>query len=189
MIEVDFSPIHAIAHTFFTFTFRNASTISVSVESRREVGEDYTPTKGMFRTYELIYIWGSETDNIARRIIWQKDPTSMYPIRIDNATLQALFLRLVVDTNDLVEHPRFYNSLFSTCTSNLLDAARGVSKKRLPWTVARFLPGYSAGYLHKNNLIITNVTEDLLAGHFRINNATTSTLTFSQDIRSYLASK
>ena len=56
-----------MAHTIMTFEMGDGSRVSCSIEVRREKGERYHPIKGMFRQYELIYVWATERDVIGVR--------------------------------------------------------------------------------------------------------------------------
>ena len=41
------------AHTFFSFEFEDNQFVSISVEIRKEQGEDFSALKGLFKQYEL----------------------------------------------------------------------------------------------------------------------------------------
>ena len=56
-----------IAHTLISFEFEDGRRLACSIEVRREAGEVYHPLKGMLRQYELLYIWGTESDVIGVR--------------------------------------------------------------------------------------------------------------------------
>lgn len=162
---ITLSDFKGIAHTFFEFEFVNSTKITVSVEARREVGEEYSIWLGMLHSFEVFYVWSPVTDSVARRQIWQKPLMISYKIKADDTILRALFLQLITDTNDLQKNPRYYNTLFSTCTSNLLDAARDVYPN-LPWTISRFFPGYATEYLYNLDLIDTNLTLEKLESDY-----------------------
>ena len=44
-----------IANTFVSFNFDNASPVCISIETRPEQGEEYSPLASLFKQYELIY--------------------------------------------------------------------------------------------------------------------------------------
>src|SRR6266850_3345406 len=64
----------AIAHIMVSFGFEEHDFVTVSIETRKEVGETYDTIKGFFRQYELIYIVGDERDLIRLRTNYRKDP-------------------------------------------------------------------------------------------------------------------
>ena len=63
-----FDPRHRqMAHTILSFQFEDGRRLACSIEVRREQGEKYHPVKGLFREYELIYVWATESDVIGVR--------------------------------------------------------------------------------------------------------------------------
>ena len=64
----------AIAHIMLSFGFAGRDYVTVSIETRKEVGESYDTIRGFFRQYELIYIVGDERDLIRLRTNYRKDP-------------------------------------------------------------------------------------------------------------------
>jgi hypothetical protein len=68
------------AHAFVSFGFRDGEHIAVSVEARREVGEEYGLVPGVLRRFELAYIVGTERDLIGRRALFDGDDVFLYPI-------------------------------------------------------------------------------------------------------------
>src|SRR5918993_5134076 len=45
-----------VGHTFLSFIFDNAPPLSISIETRPEVGEGFDPLASMFKQFELIYV-------------------------------------------------------------------------------------------------------------------------------------
>jgi len=45
-----------IAHIFLSFGFEDTDYLAVSIETRKEAGEDYSTFKGFFKQYELYYV-------------------------------------------------------------------------------------------------------------------------------------
>ena len=62
-----------IGHTFLSFIFDNAPPLSISIETRPEVGEGFAPIPSMFKQFELIYIVGEERDLVGVRTNHQPD--------------------------------------------------------------------------------------------------------------------
>ncbi|HWX29691.1 MAG TPA: DUF4105 domain-containing protein [Steroidobacteraceae bacterium] len=50
-----------VGHTFLSFIFDNAPPLSISIETRPEVGEGFNPVASLFKQFELIYVVGDET--------------------------------------------------------------------------------------------------------------------------------
>src|SRR5262249_43755194 len=45
-----------VGHTFLSFIFDNAPPLSISIETRPEVGEGFDPVASLFKQFELIYV-------------------------------------------------------------------------------------------------------------------------------------
>ena len=61
-----------IAHTFLVFEFPErygeGRWLGLSVETRREVGEEYSLVGGVLRDFEVTHIWAVEEDLVRRRV-------------------------------------------------------------------------------------------------------------------------
>src|SRR3989344_8841995 len=148
-----FSQWKAVGHTFLTVELADGSGYSFSVEARREKGEKYSAFLGLFRKCELAYTWGTERDFITRRLLYLKHPVRMYPLSIDAEGAQTLFTALIEKTNDVAEHPRFYNTLTANCTSVLADIANDITPGTIPYDISWNLPGSSDQFLARIGLI------------------------------------
>jgi hypothetical protein len=56
-----------VGHTFVSFIFDNAPPLSISIETRPEVGEGFAPVASLFKQFELIYVIGDERDLVRVR--------------------------------------------------------------------------------------------------------------------------
>jgi hypothetical protein len=148
-----FGEWQGIGHTFFVFTFTNGSSVSVSVEARREADESYSAIKGLLNNYELWYGWGSAADFLSRRAVFYGEELNMYPLDISTTTAQGLFLDLARTTEKLETKADFYNTLLSNCAEVLVRAANRVNKDAIPWTFAQIFPGYADDKLYELGLI------------------------------------
>ncbi len=54
-------------HTFVSFGFEGGEQLACSVETRKEVGEEYSTFGGLYKRFELIYIFADERDVIGLR--------------------------------------------------------------------------------------------------------------------------
>jgi hypothetical protein len=188
-VEVPFSGWDGIAHTMLTFDFRDAEPLTISIEARRENGEDFSTIQGLFNEYELLYVWSTEHDALTRRAVHENDALYMYPLAVSDTYAQALFTVLVERTNAIYEEPQFYNTLASNCTNLLADAANAATTTPLPWHISRLLPGYADAYLHKQGLFDTQLNFPTAKITYRVD-AHVATLAnteqFSEAIRALL---
>jgi hypothetical protein len=168
-----FSNYEGIAHTMLTFGFKDESQIAISIEIRKEKGETYSPLKGLFNEYETMYVIGDETDLINLRTNHRNDDTYLYPIKISNESLKKLFIAMLEKTNKLYNEPEFYNTLTSTCTTELAKHANENTNQSInKFHPKVLLPGYSDKLLLELGLINTNLTinqYDKLRENFEIN--------------------
>ena len=181
-----FSDFGGTAHTFLSFGFEEEY-VALSVEIRKEKGETYSPIKGLFNKYELMYVWGSETDLIKLRSNYRKDEVFLYPVNTTIKRTKDVFIDAIKRTNKLKESPEFYHSITNTCTTNIARHANAAVPKRIPYLkVGMFLPGYSDKLAYNLGIINTTLPYEEIRGHFQINNNANNdsiNLPFSQKIR------
>lgn len=154
-----FASWKAVGHTFLAFELADGSTIAFSVEARREVGEEYSAARGLLRTYELTYQWGTERDFVTRRLVYLNHPLRLYPLTLSPEASRALFVSLATETNTLADTPRFYNTLGANCTNVLAHIVNQHYLGTLPYDLSWNLTGYADTYLMKEGLI--EVTESV----------------------------
>ncbi len=136
------------AHTYLVFDFGEES-IGLSIEARKEKGESYSSVRGLFNTYELIYVWATAEDHDTRRTDLYQNGLESHRLVMTHSEQEALLRSLLEDSMNLVEHPRFYNTLFDNCTSLLAKNSNSISFERIPWHYSFILTGFSVSYLEK----------------------------------------
>jgi hypothetical protein len=159
----------AAAHTYFVFDFTDAEPIAFSIEARRERGEKYDGLSGMLGKYELAYLWGTEADFTAKRVLMEKNQVYMFPVEAPAAFGKALFLELAQATEELRQKPKLYNTLTSNCTNNLADHANSVTPSAIPFHYSRILTGLSAEYVHRLGYLDSSSSFPELKERHRIN--------------------
>lgn len=184
-----FSGIPGSAHTFLSFEFENNQFVSISVEIRKEKGESYDPIKGLFNTYELMYVIADERDVIKLRSNYRKDLVYVYPINTTVEKARDLFLDMIKRANDLSQHPEFYNTITNTCTTNIVTHVNKITPKRVPFFNLRILlPENSDKLAYDLGLIDTDLSfEDARVRYFINDRALTyaDDPNFSLRIREY----
>jgi hypothetical protein len=181
----------AIAHIMVSFGFADHDFVTVSIETRKEVGEMYDTIKGFFRQYELIYIVGDERDLIRLRTNYRKDPPEdayLYRTNIPPEYVRRLFLSYVQEINELKERAEFYNTLTTNGTTNVLMHTRvNPGKRTYSWKV--LLSGYTPLYAYELGRLDTSLPFDELKRRSHINAAARAgeqAADFSQRIRAGL---
>ena len=155
-----------MAHTFLSFGFSDGTYLSISVEIRKERGEIFSPLKGLFGTYELMYVIADEHDVLPLRAIHRKDPVYLYPIRVSEESARELFVSMLKRADSLSTHPEFYNTLTNTCTTNIVDHMNTLTEKRAPFDIRIYMPAFSDRFAFERGLIDTTASmETLRATH------------------------
>lgn len=123
--------LKTIVHTLVSFGFDDGSYLCISIETREEVGEEYSSIKGFFRQYELIYVVADERDLVRLRTNYRQGET-VYLYRIQGESLQVLreiLLDYFTHINRLKIEPEWYNALTGNCTTQIRGHTRPYAGK------------------------------------------------------------
>ncbi len=187
LVLESFSRFDAVAHTLLSFGFSDGRYLAISIEARIPEGEHYDLLRGLFKSFELVYLFGDERDLIARRAFVLDHDVYLYPIRATPEVIRELLLSYLRAADKLVEEPRFYNSLFDNCTSGIVKHVTEVDPSALSrYTVAQVAPGWSDRILYSRDLIETELPFERLRSHFNVKEKATKFVTdpdFSRKIR------
>jgi hypothetical protein len=162
----------AIAHLFISFGFGDDH-LAISIEARKEKGEGYSSAKGFFRQYELYYVVADERDVVRVRTNYRKDPPEdvyVYPLRVPRENMRRVFLEYMRKLNGLREHPEFYNTLTTNCTTAILMNAR-VNPDSLPLSWKVILSGYTPAYVYESGRMDRSLSFEELQRRSRVNAA------------------
>ena len=159
----------APAHTFVSFGFTGGRFIAISVEARREVGESYSILKGLFNSYELMYVIGDERDLIGKRVMVDGDDTWVYPVHASKPAIREMFRSMLFRAQRLEDDPEFYNSLFNSCTSNLVRHVNAIAPGRIPAGVKVLLPGYTDEVASRLGLIDSATSLEAIRQRYLVN--------------------
>ena len=146
----------ATAHIMVSFGFQDQDYLAVSIETRKEKGESYSTLAGFFRRYELYYVVADERDVIGVRTTYRQpqEDVYVYRTRTPQRNIRRSFLDYIRAMNDLCEHPRFYNTLTTNCTTTILTHTR-VNPESPPMSWKILLSGYVPDYLYQLGRIDT----------------------------------
>lgn len=169
------------AHTLLSFEFEDNEFVSISVEIRKEQGESFSPIKGLLRQYELVYVIADERDVIKLRSNYRKDNVYLYPIKTTKEKTRELFVSMLERANKLGNEPEFYNTLTSTCTTNLVDHVNLLSEGKVPFSFKTLMPAYADEYALTLGLIDDEETDiEKLRAKYKINEKAEK---FADDVR------
>jgi hypothetical protein len=124
----------AIAHTIMSFGFTGDRYVAISIETRKEKGEDYSAVRGFFKLYEITYVVADERDVVRLRTNFRGEQVYLYRMRVPAEDVRVLFVNYLRYVNGLRERPVWYNALTHNCTT----AIRG----HRPPTRPRVLTGW-----------------------------------------------
>lgn len=157
------------AHTLLSFGFEDGSYVAISVEIRKEKGESFSPIKGVLRQYELVYVIADERDVIKLRSNYRKDDVFLYPVKTTKENMRKLFVSMLERANKLATEPEFYNTLTSTCTTNLVAHVNDIVPGRVPFSYKVLMPAYSDELARAIGLIDDSLSIEDLRAKYRIN--------------------
>ncbi len=165
-----FSDWEGAAHTFLSFGFSDGQYVSVSIEIRKEEGEEFSAWKGLLRQYEIMYVVADERDVIALRANHRKDDVYLYPVRASAEQMRSLFISMLERANALSAQPEFYNTLTNTCTTGIVRHLNELVEEDISlWDRRVLAPGYSDTLAFDLGLIDTDLPVEEIRRRFRIN--------------------
>lgn len=180
-----------VGHTFLSFIFDNAPPLSISIETRPEIGEGFAPIASMFKQFELIYVVGSERDVVGVRTNHRSEPTYLYRLNTSADDARRLLLVYLARINELADRPEFYHLLSNSCTINIVRYANAAGRVgRLD--IRHVLNGLFDSYLYRSGRLDTTLPFDELRRRSLINQAAQAAdgaADFSQRIRASLPAK
>ena len=130
-----------IAHTIMSWGFEGGQYLAVSIETRKEKGEEYSALRGFFRQYELTFVVADERDVVRLRTNFRGEDVYVYQLDVPPADARTLLLKYLRAVNDLREHPQWYNALTDNCTTAIRRLA-GSDSRRSWWSWKLFLNGH-----------------------------------------------
>jgi Domain of unknown function (DUF4105) len=138
----------AIAHMLISFGFEDGQYLAFSVEIRRELNESFSELGGFFKQFELSIIACEERDVVRVRTNVRREDAFLYRLNMPRSAMRSLFLGYLAQANDLVETPRFYNTITTNCTTLVYEMLkRIVGRLPLDWRV--LITGYLPAYVHR----------------------------------------
>jgi len=138
-----FSSMKGMAHIMLSFEFKDGNHLTASFECRRRKGQRYDPWKGLWRNYELCLVWGTERDLIGLRTNVRGNKVHLYRVTSTPEKKKALFLELCHRSQQLTTNAEWYNSLFTTCLTSIVQQVNRITPNRIPLTWRYLLPGHS----------------------------------------------
>jgi hypothetical protein len=168
-----------------SFIFDNAPPLSISIETRPEVGEGFAPIASLFKQFELIYVVGDERDLVGVRTNHRNEAVYLYRLNTSADDARRLLLVYLARINELADEPEFYHLLSNSCTINIVRYANAAGR----FDIRHLLNGLVDSYLYHSGRVDTTLPFDELRRRSLINEvaqAADGAPDFSQRIRASL---
>jgi len=159
-----------VGHTFLSFVFDNAPPLSISIETRPQVGEGFDPIASMFKQFELIYVVGEERDLVGVRTNHRREAVYLYPLNSPAENARRLLLIYLERINELADRPEFYHLLSNSCTINIVRYANAAGRVGR-FDIRHLLNGLVDSYLYHSGRVDTTLPFDELRRRSLINEA------------------
>ncbi|MEE1654595.1 DUF4105 domain-containing protein [Microvirga sp. CF3062] len=177
-----------VGHTFVSFIFDNAPPLSISIETRPEVGEGFNPLASLFKQFELIYVVGDERDIVGVRTNHRDETVYLYRLNTSAENARQLLLVYLERINELADRPEFYHLLSNSCTINIIRYANAAGREGR-FDIRHLFNGLIDSYLYHSGRVDTTLPFDELRRRSLINEAAQAAEgdpAFSQRIRAAL---
>ncbi|MCQ2353361.1 MAG: DUF4105 domain-containing protein [Victivallaceae bacterium] len=129
--SMDYSITHwngsePFGHIMLVFNFNDGRHLVFSPEARMERGKLYEILPGIFRRYELIFIFATEQDAIKLRTHhrkYEQEEVLLYPTNTQPEVAAYLLKDFLRRSNRLAQCPEFYNGITYNCLSCMAPTA------------------------------------------------------------------
>jgi hypothetical protein len=115
-----------VAHTIMSWEFADGRHLAISIETRKERGEEYSAVRGFFRQYEIYYVVADERDVVRLRTDQRGERVFLYRLRGSPAKARALLASYVAEVDALARRPQWYNALTQNCTTTIRSHVQDV---------------------------------------------------------------
>lgn len=146
----------AIAHTMLSFGFADGRHLVFSAEIRKKKGEAFSEIGGFFKQFELVLIAADESDILRVRTNVRGEQVSLFPVRLPQEKMRALFVSYLEKGNDLAREPQFYQTLTANCTTVIFQLARLV-EPGMPMDWRILVSGYVPDYLYEHGALLSGL--------------------------------
>lgn len=142
-----------MAHPILSFDFGEDGHICLSIETRREKNESFSPLGGLYKMFELQYIFASEEDVIRVRTNIRNEPVYLYKSVIEPDHLRELFLSSILVQNELSQDPQFYNIVNANCTTSIRNQVP--EDQRAAFDIRMLVNGLLDHYFYEKGVIVS----------------------------------
>lgn len=146
-------PFGAVKHMLLKFNFKDGKELAVSFEPRVKKGMRggmFLP--GIYKQYGQMMLLGTPEDLFDLRSIYRGEKLYCYRTTAQGRVLEEMFVKTMCYAWNLERKPEFYHSVFTNCTTGLLDILKSDPRLKNPdWRA--ILNGYFERYLLENGFL------------------------------------
>jgi len=122
-----------MAHPILSFDFGEEGHLTLSIETRREKTESFSAIGGIYKMFELQYIFGDEADFVRVRTNIRDEPVYIYRTSTTPAQARELLLECIKTQNQLKNHPYWYNAITHNCTTSYRAQTSVENRNHFDW--------------------------------------------------------
>lgn len=93
----------------------------------------------------------------------------MYPLKLEKEKMKALFISVLKRADKLTREPEFYNTLWNSCSTDILSHTNALRQEDIGWNFDVLLPAYSDKIAYDLGLIDTKLSYEEARNYYQIN--------------------
>ncbi len=145
-----------MAHVIMSFGFEDGEHIAWSVEVRREKTSEFSPIADAFKSHTLVYLATTERDSVRLRTNVRGEDVRLYRLNTPPDQARALLREYVVESTELAQQPKWYNSITANCATVVFKLVRAAGST-LPFDWRLVVNGFLPGYLYDHDAVVTTM--------------------------------
>lgn len=121
-VESHWDGMEVICHTMLSIDFSDGRHLVISPETRLPQGVKQSGIGGLYKLYNLIYVFGTEEDLLALRTNYRHEDLLLLPLNLSPEQARAMLLQLVMKAQRTEAGHKPYNTVTANCSTGILSA-------------------------------------------------------------------
>jgi len=143
-----------MAHPMLSFDFGNEGHLVLSIETRRETTESFSAIGGIYKMFELQYIFGTESDLVRVRTNIRHEPLYIYRSTSSPTEARTLIMECIHTQNIMKDKPRWYNAITNNCTTSYRAQTPVKNRHHFDWRL--LVNGQLDQMLYEKKALVTD---------------------------------
>jgi hypothetical protein len=157
-----------ICHTMLSFGFSDGRYLAASVETRKQVGQEYSAWRGFFKQFALIYVLADERDVFRVRTNKRAEDMYLYRLRLSPEDRRRVAEKILRETENVSANAAWYGGIRRNCTTALTADLHEALNVSPPFSMKRFLNGHIDELAYENGSIANDKPFDEIRAASRI---------------------